>query len=161
MKYKLNYKRILKTDLIAILICIVSFLGINFLNFKIPLNRLASGNGNLAYLGFPFAIGSSILIVILSTLLFLNLMRNQSKVLAALCLIVSIGLFIYLYFSFVEFFEAKVDYFGGPPSDPNSFIVDMGWFNAYTNDMYFNIYSFLFVLALPLAISCIVKLVRR
>lgn len=156
-----KYKKITQTLILSMLVCAISFIIINLLNFDIPANGNRSGNGNLAFAGYPFAIVSAILIIVLGSKLNLNLLKRINKLWSILFLLVSVLIQVILYMGFLNHFKDKIEYLGGGPENPNSFIVDMEWVNTYTNDMYFNIYSFCTVLVLPIIITSLIRLIRK
>ncbi|PAF21724.1 hypothetical protein CHH58_06600 [Terribacillus saccharophilus] len=156
-----KYKKKTLTLILSMLVCAISFIIINLLNFDIPANGNRSGNGNLAFAGYPFAIVSAILIIVYGTKLNLCLLKSLNKLWGILFLIATVLIQVMLYIGFVNHFNDKIEYLGGGPENPNSFIVDMEWVNTYTNDMYFNVYSFCTVLVLPLIISSLIRLLKK
>ncbi|MFB1099225.1 hypothetical protein [Terribacillus sp. JSM ZJ617] len=146
---------------LSILVCMISFLIINLLNFDVPENGNRSGNGNLAVAGYPFAIASAISILIFGSLLCIKLLRRLSRVWSIVSLLIFITIQVLLYEGFENHFYKKIDYLGGGPKELSSFIIDMGWVNTYTNDMYFNVYSFFTVLVLPIIISSLIRLIKK
>lgn len=48
-----------------------------------------------------------------------------------------------LVMAIINYRNELINSLGGPPTDPESRIYRFGWFNQYTNSMYFNIYTFL------------------
>jgi hypothetical protein len=161
VKYLTVNKRLTLILVLSLIVCAISFLVINLLNFNIPENGNISGNGNLALVGYPFAIISAFLILIFGIKLNLKLLLRVNKLWTTLFLIVLGVIQALLYLGFIDHLYDKIDYLGGAPGNPGSFIVDMGWVNTYTNDIYFNVYSYLTVLALPLIISSLIRLLKK
>ncbi|WP_246147067.1 hypothetical protein [Bacillus massilioanorexius] len=50
---------------------------------------------------------------------------------------------VLLIFPIVSYTSELIIALGGTPSNPDSRIYRFGWFNQYTNSIYFNVYTFL------------------
>lgn len=66
---------------------------------------------------------------------------NKKKIMGFLLL--SLVVFALLVIEIVNFRSELVIALGGNPTVPESKIYRFGWFNQYTNSMYFNLYTFL------------------
>ncbi len=128
----------------SLMVSYVGFYVIEHL-FTIPPHKV-SGNGNpgllVIFLLFPFFAASLYLTFILIKAIFstgLNIKRIAiiSSIAILICIILT-GLIIH-------YTNALVHSLGGTPTSPDSRIYRFGWFNQYTNSLYFNTYTFLLI----------------
>ncbi|WP_282935814.1 hypothetical protein [Paenibacillus sp. RC67] len=123
---------------------VISFAGFYVIEhlFTIPPDKV-SGNGNLGLLmiliGSPFFITSLVLTFNMIRTLFKNSTTKIIVCLGSIAILCGIILTSFLFQNIHELVTAL----GGTPTNPNSKIYRFGWFNQYTNRMYFNNYSFL------------------
>ncbi|MCR2822602.1 hypothetical protein [Lederbergia panacisoli] len=101
-----------------------------------------SGNGNLGIIFImlfsPFFLAS-----------YIFTFRLTSKLLKKAGLKFKIGIFLFsvlgcalLVYAIIHYKNELVIALGGPPTNPESRIFRFGWFNQYTNSLFFNIYTF-------------------
>ncbi|MBS4202277.1 hypothetical protein KHA93_21940 [Bacillus sp. FJAT-49732] len=62
-----------------------------------------------------------------------------------------------LLFAIIHYKNELVIALGGPPTEPESRIYRFGWFNQYTNSLFFNIYTFLLSYILNIIIGTLIK----
>ncbi|MET3195726.1 hypothetical protein [Bacillus sp. OAE603] len=124
---------------------IFSFLGFylieNVFTFK---PNVMSGNGNLAILAIlffsPIFIASYFFTYKQARQIANNTKNRKIKAVILSSLIVC---FTVLIFVLVDYTSELIVALGGTPSNPKSRIYRFGWFNQYTNSIYFNAYTFL------------------
>jgi hypothetical protein len=134
---------------------ILSFIGFYLIEniFTIKPNVI-SGNGNVG-----------ILIILLFTPIFIAsyyftfrmvgkklITANKSNV-RMVTMVLLLSSCILLIFPIINYFNELVIALGGNPNNPNSRIYRFGWFNQYTNSIYFNFYTFLITHILAAFIS--------
>ena len=123
----------------------LSFLGFYLIEnvFTIKPNVI-SGNGNLAILAIlfftPIFITSYFLTYKQARQIANNTKNRKIKAVILSCFIVC---FTVLIFILVDYTSELIVALGGTPSNPDSRIYRFGWFNQYTNSIYFNVYTFL------------------
>lgn len=123
----------------------ISFIGFYLIEnaFTIKPNVI-SGNGNLAILVIllfsPIFIASYFLTYIHARQIANNTKNRKIKAFILSCLIVC---FTVLIFVLVDYTCELIVALGGTPSNPDSRIYRFGWFNQYTNSIYFNVYTYL------------------
>ena len=102
-----------------------------------------SGNGNLGILviiGFlPIFLVSYFFTYKLTREISLNL-ENKVKV---VLLAISVICCAFLILQIVNYIDELIIALGGSPANPDSRIYRFGWFNQYTNSIFFNAYTFL------------------
>jgi hypothetical protein len=103
-----------------------------------------SGNGNLG-----------LLIIMLFSPIFLasyfltfKVVKEKStnvknRKISAWILLLSLICCVFLMAAILDYANELVFALGGTPADPESRIYRFGWFNQYTNSIYFNVYTFL------------------
>lgn len=103
-----------------------------------------SGNGNLG-----------LLIIMLFSPIFLasyfltfKVVKEKStnvknRKISAWILLLSLICCVFLMAAILDYANELVIALGGTPDDPESRIYRFGWFNQYTNSIYFNVYTFL------------------
>jgi len=137
-----NLKKIFKFWIISF---VLSYLGFYLIENTFTIKpHVTSGNGNLGIL----VIIVFMPLFILSYFLTYKLSRNVSgtfenrkiKVAILSLLVLCCALLI---FPIVNYINELVIALGGTPSNPDSRIYRFGWFNQYTNSMFFNGYTFL------------------
>lgn len=70
-----------------------------------------------------------------------------------LALSLSLLLGIIMGFLIVDYRSELIVALGGTPSNPDSQIFRYGWFNQYTNSIYFNAYTFILTHSIAIAIG--------
>lgn len=132
-------------DIIGVIFVLLSFLGFYLIENVFTIEpQVTSGNGNLGML----------IILLLSPIFFVSYFytfkksrevfyKVQKKILKALILSLLLILEVVLVFFNIEYTNELIIALGGTPSDPDSRIFRFGWFNQYTNSIYFNLYTFL------------------
>lgn len=127
----------------------ISFL-FSFLGFFIIENiftikpDVISGNGNLGLL--IIMLFSPVFIA--SNFLTFKLVKEKTnhvknRKINAWILLLSLLFCLFLMAAIVNYANELVIALGGTPADPDSRIYRFGWFNQYTNSIYFNVYTFL------------------
>ncbi len=122
-----------------------SFLGFYLIEnaFTIKPNVI-SGNGNLAILVIlffsPIFIASYFLTYKQARQIASNTKNRKIKAVFLSCLIVCFTVLIFVLDDYISELIIALD---GTPSNPDSRIYRFGWFNQYTNSIYFNVYTFL------------------
>lgn len=105
---------------------------------------VTSGNGNLGILVIivfmPIFILSYFLTYKLSREVSFTYKNRKMKVVILSLLVLCCALLIFL---IVNFTDELVIALGGTPSNPDSRIYRFGWFNQYTNSLFFNAYTFI------------------
>lgn len=132
-------------DIIGVIFVLLSFLGFYLIENVFTIEpQVTSGNGNLGML----------IILLLSPIFFVSYFytfkktrevfyKVQKKIIKALILSLLLILEVVLVFFNIEYTNELIIALGGTPSDPDSRIFRFGWFNQYTNSIYFNLYTFL------------------
>lgn len=105
---------------------------------------VTSGNGNLGFL--IIMLFSPVFIA--SYFLTFKLVKEKSnhvnnRKINAWILMLSLIFCVFLITAIVNYANELVIALGGSPANPDSRIYRFGWFNQYTNSMYFNVYTFL------------------
>lgn len=121
------------------LISILGFYCIDLLTFRASPNGTVSGNGNPAILVmFVFVPLFLWYIVYLAIAVYrLNLAKYSKYTLLFQISFIALG--VVMIFQVVE---VHIMSLGGGPNHPESLIYRWGWFNQYTNTIYFNVYTF-------------------
>ncbi|GGI11844.1 hypothetical protein [Gottfriedia solisilvae] len=122
----------------------LSFLGFYLIEnvFTIKPNVI-SGNGNLAILAILFFSPIFITSYFLTYKQARQIANNTKNRKIAVILSCFIVCFTVLIFILVDYTSELFVALGGTPSNPDSRIYRFGWFNQYTNSIYFNVYTFL------------------
>lgn len=141
---------------------LLSFLGFYLIEntFTIKPNVI-SGNGNLGLLIIlllsPIFIAGYILTYKMAREISYNaLTRKLSIAILSLSLICC----VLLIFPVVNYTSELIIALGGTPSNPDSRIYRFGWFNQYTNSIYFNAYTFLLthIIAVIIGILSVIRI---
>lgn len=134
-----------KIYIFGVIIILLSLLGFYLIEniFTIKPN-VTSGNGNLGiliiFLLSPIFIASYFFTYKMAREISYNIKKKRIRVfILSLSLICS----IILVFQIVNYINELIIALGGTPSNPDSRIYRFGWFNQYTNSMYFNLFTFL------------------
>lgn len=121
---------------------------------------VTSGNGNLAILVIvpflPIFIASYFFTYKMAKDLSYNIKKQKIRVfLLSFSLLCS----VLLAFLVVNYTSELITALGGSPSYPDSRIYRFGWFNQYTNSLFFNVYTFWLthVLAVMIGIVSVIK----
>jgi hypothetical protein len=112
-----------------------------------------SGNGNF---GILFMM-PTVPIYLIFLFLFGRFMTHVS---VKISLILSVIVIILLLFSEMAFIKNLVAELGGGPEQPDSRIFRFGWFNQYTNSIYFNWMTFMMGMCLSAFISSCIGIAR-
>jgi len=67
----------------------------------------------------------------------------ENRKMNAWILLLSLIFCVFLMAAIVNYANELVIALGGTPANPDSRIYRFGWFNQYTNSIYFNVYTFL------------------
>jgi ABC-type Fe3+ transport system permease subunit len=124
---------------------VLSYLGFYLIENMFTIKPdVTSGNGNLGILVIivfmPIFILNYFLTYKLTREISSTFKNRKRKVLVLFLSVLCCALLI---FPIVNYFEALVIALGGTPSNPDSRIYRFGWFNQYTNSIFFNAYTFL------------------
>ncbi|WP_019241781.1 hypothetical protein [Bacillus sp. AP8] len=124
---------------------LLSFLGFYLIENTFTIKPdVISGNGNLGMLIIlllsPLFITSYFLTYKLSKEISYNTMNRIKRI---FFLSISFICCVLLIFPIVSYTSELIIALGGTPSNPDSRIYRFGWFNQYTNSIYFNVYTFL------------------
>jgi hypothetical protein len=121
-----------------------------------------SGNGNLG-----------ILIIVLFSPIFIasyfftfkvvreNLINVKNRNLSVAILFLSLISCTLLIYQIINYTNELIIALGGTPTNPNSRIYRFGWFNQYTNSIYFNVYTFLLTHILAIIIGVLSTIRKR
>lgn len=127
----------------------ISFL-FSFLGFFIIENiftikpDVISGNGNLGLLIIMLFSPVFITSYFLTFKLVKEISNHvKNRKINAWILLLSLIFSVFLMAAIVNYANELVIALGGTPADPDSRIYRFGWFNQYTNSIYFNVYTFL------------------
>ncbi|WP_394119870.1 hypothetical protein [Planococcus donghaensis] len=149
-------------DIVGVIFILLSFLGFYLIENVFTIEpQVTSGNGNLGML----------IILLLSPIFFVSYFytfkrtrevfyKVQKKIIKALILSLLFLWGIVLVFLNIEYTGDLIIALGGTPSDPDSRIFRFGWFNQYTNSIYFNFYTFLLTHIIAV-ISGILSVIRN
>ncbi|WP_188208091.1 hypothetical protein [Alkalibacillus aidingensis] len=140
---------------------LLTFLGFYLIENMFTINPdVWSGNGNLGILIMmlfsPIFILSYFLTYKISREISYNIMKRKIRVVILTLALISCALLI---LPIVNYARELVIALGGTPSNPNSKIFRFGWFNQYTNSIYFNVYTFLLthIIAVIIGILSVIK----
>lgn len=120
-----------------------------------------SGNGNLGILIMmlfsPIFILSYFLTYKISREISYNKLKRKISLALLTLALISCTLLI---LSIVNYTSELIIALGGTPSDPDSKIYRFGWFNQYTNSIYFNVYTFLLthIIAVIIGILSVIRI---
>lgn len=146
--------------------CFISIL-LTFLGFYLIENMFTinpdvwSGNGNLGILIMiifsPIFILSYFFTYKISREIAYYKMRRKIRVVILTLALISCTLLI---LPIVNYTSELIIALGGTPSAPDSKIYRFGWFNQYTNSIYFNVYTFLLthIIAVIIGILSVIKI---
>jgi hypothetical protein len=113
--------------------------------FTIPTD-ITSGNGNLGILVIlglsPFFIAAYFLTVKMTRTILAD---QDSKKLNMIILNLCFVSWFILLFAIMNYTNELVAALGGSPANENSRISHFGWFNQYTNSLFFNVYAFFLI----------------
>lgn len=142
-----------------LLLSFVGFIAIERL-FTIPPDTI-SGNRNLGILAIlglsPFFIAAYFLTAKRTRTILAD--RNSKKLNMIIFTLCFVSLFLLL-FAIINYTHELVAALGGSPANENSRIYRFGWFNQYTNSLFFNVYTF-FLFCLSSVIIGVFSLVGK
>lgn len=148
-------------DIIGVIFVLLSFLDFYLIENAFTIEpQVTSGNGNLGML----------IILLLFPVFFVSYFytfkrtrelfyKVQKKIIKALIVSLLILWSVILVSLSIEYINELIIALGGTPSDPDSRIFRFGWFNQYTNSIYFNLYTFLLthILAVIIGILSVIR----
>ncbi|UCZ54126.1 hypothetical protein LGQ02_04925 [Bacillus shivajii] len=112
-----------------------------------------SGNGNPAILFvLPFILLFSVFCYMLSTEWY-----RRSTLSLRIVLIITLPTMILASIFHTIHITSLLDALGGTPTVADSKIYRFGWFNQYTNTLFFNIYTYIFTIAFTIMITTVTK----
>ena len=134
-----------KTYKFWVLSFVLSYLGFYLIENIFTIRPdVTPGNGNLGILVIiglmPIFILSYFLTYKLSREVSITFNNRKMKVVILSLLVLFCALLLFL---IVNYNDELVIALGGTPSNPDSRIYRFGWFNQYTNSLFFNAYTFL------------------
>ncbi|WP_338751202.1 hypothetical protein [Bacillus sp. FJAT-52991] len=108
--------------------------------------NVISGNGNVAILVIPLLSPIFILSIILTYKRIREIFSSvENKKFTSIFLTVSVLLSVLLIYLIIHYTNDLISALGGTPANPESKIYRFGWFNQYTNSLFFNVYTYLFI----------------
>ncbi|MGE7601394.1 hypothetical protein ACQKL5_02700 [Peribacillus sp. NPDC097675] len=141
---------------------LLSFLGFYLIENMFTINPdVWSGNGNFGILIMllfsPIFILSYFLTYKMSREISYNKLKRKISVVILTLALISCTLLI---LPIVNYTSELIIALGGTPSDPDSKIYRFGWFNQYTNSIYFNVYTFLLthIIAVIIGILSVIRI---
>lgn len=121
-----------------------------------------SGNGNLGIVIMlvfaPIFIISFILTVRRIAELFLNIKNKKGNIAVLTMVFVLVGILIYFELMYKN---NLIEALGGGPGKENSRIYRFGWFNQYTNGLFFNTYTFMLTYLFAFLVGVIMSYRKR
>lgn len=124
---------------------LLSLLGFMIIEHAFTINpHTISGNGNLGivviFLFSPVFLASYTLTFkrVREKLITLNNRKINTRILTLSLILCAI-----LIAAIINFTNDLITALGGDPTNPDSRIYRFGWFNQYTNSLFFNVYTFL------------------
>lgn len=140
---------------------LLSFLGFFLIENTFTIKpEVISGNGNFGILILmllsPFFISSYFLTYKLAREISFNTMTRIIRVVILSLSLICCALLIFPIFNYAS---ELIIALGGTPSNPDSRIYRFGWFNQYTNSIYFNFYTFLLthIIAVIIGIQSVIR----
>jgi hypothetical protein len=146
-----------KIYILGVIFVLLSFLGFYLIETMFTIKPdVISGNGNLGILVilllFPICIASYYFTYKMGREISYIVKKRIIRVLLlSLCLTCN----IILAFLIMNYTSDLIIALGGKPSNPESKIYRFGWFNQYTNSMFFNTYTFLLTHIIAVTIGII------
>ena len=142
----------------------LSFLGFHIIENTFTISPdVWSGNGNLGILIMmlfsPVFVLSYFFTYKLTREISTNTIGNKVRIVILIFFVSSCALLI---FPIVNYIDELVIALDGTPDEPESKIYRFGWFNQYTNGIYFNVYTFLLshLLAVIIGILSTIRIKR-
>ncbi|MFC0472406.1 hypothetical protein ACFFHM_18435 [Halalkalibacter kiskunsagensis] len=152
---QLSFSKLLFLITAFLITSIIGFFLIDLFTIN-PLNM--SGNGNVGIIPMIFALPSYAAFTIFISTFSYKILQYFTKKWALLALLFIFILFVSIANELLVFTNALITHLGGGPNEPNSLIYQYGWFNQYTNTLYFNWFTFNIGVYLAVIISCILRL---
>ena len=124
---------------------LLSFLGFYLIEHMFTIKPdVWSGNGNLGIL-IMMLFSPVFILSYFTTYKMTREISSSTMKMNLRVVILTLSLFCctFLIFLIINYTSELIIALGGTPSNPNSKIYRFGWFNQYTNSMYFNVYTFL------------------
>jgi hypothetical protein len=90
-----------------------------------------------------------------------NLINVKNRNLSVAILFLSLISCTLLIYQIINYTNELIIALGGTPTNPNSRIYRFGWFNQYTNSIYFNVYTFLLTHILAIIIGVLSTIRKR
>lgn len=125
---------------------IVTFIGFYLIEHLFTIKpHTISGNGNPGlFIIIPFLpifMTSLFLTSKIMNKMFATISNKKVKTIILSLLVIAC---LFLVIQMIDYKNELVAALGGTPTNPNSRIYRFGWFNQYTNNLFFNLYTFLF-----------------
>lgn len=155
--------RLKKVYLYWVITVLLSFFGFYLIEttFTIDPDRI-SGNGNLGILIImlfsPIFIAGYLLTFIVTREISHKVEKKIIKIVIVFLLLICCGLLIP---PIINYTNELIIALGGTPSDRDSKIYRFGWFNQYTNSIYFNNFTFLLTYLIAAIIGILSGIKRK
>ncbi|WP_100401858.1 hypothetical protein [Bacillus sp. FJAT-42315] len=108
--------------------------------------NVISGNGNVAILLIPLLSPIFILSIILTYKKVREIFGSvKNKKFTFIFLMISAIFSVLLIYLIIHYTNDLISALGGTPDNPQSKIYRFGWWNQYTNSLFFNVYTYLLI----------------
>lgn len=146
--------------LTLLIISASGFYLIDLMTFKPRPNGAISGNGNPAIIIMFVAIPIYAVLLGMTSMLVYNV-KKVSQIKKGLIIFFISLLLIFCVIGEINEVKWHLDILNGGPNNPKSIIYGWGWFNQYTNTIFFNVNSFVFGIALSGVLGCILSIKKN
>ncbi|MGO4270628.1 hypothetical protein AB4Z22_12390 [Paenibacillus sp. TAF58] len=137
-----------------------SFYLIDLMTFKPRPNGAISGNGNPAIIIMFVALPVYAVLLGMISMFFYNV-KKVTRIKKGLIIFFISLLLIFCILGEINEVKWHLKTLNGGPNSPNSIIYRWGWFNQYTNTIFFNVYIFIFGIALSGMLGCILSIKKN
>lgn len=133
-----------KNYVVCFISVLISFLGFYLIEHVFTVSHdVWSGNGNLAILIMIIFLPAFVLSYLFTYKVTREISTNTVvKKLKLVALITCVASCVLLILPIINYVDELVIALDGTPTNPESKIYRFGWFNQYTNGIYFNFYTF-------------------
>lgn len=108
-------------------------------------SSITSGNGNPAFLLLILLVPNFICSNILFAYYIKSVTIDLSLLIKLILFVVTALIFIVCFYLESRYIMHLISLLGGGPTNRSSRIYRFGWFNVYTNSIFFNLYTFILV----------------
>ncbi|KRE52203.1 hypothetical protein ASG85_03500 [Paenibacillus sp. Soil724D2] len=137
-----------------------SFYLIDLMTFRARPSGAISGNGNPAIIIILVAIPIYAVLLVMTSMFFYNVKRVTRIKKGLIIFFISL-LLVFCVLGEINEVKWHLDTLNGGPNSSNSIIYRWGWFNQYTNTIFFNVNSFVFGIALSGMLGCILSIKKN